>query len=140
MPLGSAAERQCGAQGKAGLQSAVQRVQTAIERGTFVQQCTSILMLRLTPVVPFRCLAGQAQRLACALRALRPVHAGADEGQRLRSASNYLLGLTPLAYPPFLLGSIGGMAVWASIYASLGGAGRTLLENGVSIDQVLAGG
>ena len=55
------------------------------------------------------------------------------------SASNYLLGLTPLTYPPFLLGSVGGMAVWAVIYASLGGAGRTLLQSGVSLDQVLQG-
>ena len=36
------------------MQNAVQRVQAAIERGTFLQQCTSVLILRLTPVVPFR--------------------------------------------------------------------------------------
>ena len=55
------------------------------------------------------------------------------------SASNYLLGLTPLQYPPFIVGSVGGMAVWAVIYASIGGAGRTLLQSGVSLNDVFAG-
>eukprot|EP00884_Botryococcus_braunii_P019407 jgi/Botrbrau1/614/Bobra.0161s0010.1 len=54
------------------------------------------------------------------------------------SASNYLLGMTPLPYWPFLCGSIAGMSVWSVIYASLGGASRALLEQGVEPQLLLA--
>lgn len=40
---------------KGAVQGAVQSVTSAIERGTFLQQVTSVFILRLTPVVPFRC-------------------------------------------------------------------------------------
>lgn len=55
------------------------------------------------------------------------------------SASNYLLGMTPLPYLPFLCGSMLGMSVWSVIYASLGGASRSLLEQGVEPQLLLAG-
>ncbi|EFJ46791.1 hypothetical protein VOLCADRAFT_92596 [Volvox carteri f. nagariensis] len=55
------------------------------------------------------------------------------------SASNYVLGLTPLQLPAFLGGTVAGMAVWSVLYASLGGAGRSLLESGVDMATVLAG-
>ena len=42
-------------EGKAGVRAALQKVEDTIESGTFAQQCTSILLLRLTPIVPFRC-------------------------------------------------------------------------------------
>ena len=44
------------------------------------------------------------------------------------SATNYLLGATPLKFPAFLVGSLAGLTVWCSIYAALGGAGRELLN------------
>ncbi|GLI67441.1 hypothetical protein VaNZ11_011634 [Volvox africanus] len=54
------------------------------------------------------------------------------------SASNYVLGLTPLQLPAFLGGTVAGMAVWSVLYASLGGAGRSLLESGVDMGTVFA--
>ena len=45
-------------EGKAGVRAALQKVEDTIESGTFAQQCTSILLLRLTPIVPFRCCTG----------------------------------------------------------------------------------
>lgn len=56
------------------------------------------------------------------------------------SASNYLLGLTPVQLPAFLGGTLGGMAVWSVLYASLGGASRKLLDNGADIGSLLTGG
>jgi len=55
------------------------------------------------------------------------------------SASNYLLGLTPVQMPAFLGGTLGGMAVWSVLYASLGGASRKLLDNGADIGSLLTG-
>ncbi len=55
------------------------------------------------------------------------------------SASNYLLGLSPLRYAPYISGTLAGMAVWSTVYASLGGASRTLLQSGVEPDVLLAG-
>ena len=180
-------------EGKAGVRAALQKVEDTIESGTFAQQCTSILLLRLTPIVPFRCCCccccpshhvhgvgycvpaagcwarqctckhrGQgagwhqgyfvAEYTLAAAYAMAGLHsqAPADTGSQACSmsahcalgacsASNYLLGLTPLQYPPFIVGSVGGMAVWAVIYASIGGAGRTLLQSGVSLNDVFAG-
>ena len=56
-----------------------------------------------------------------------------------RSATNYLLGLTPLQLPAYMLGTFVGLAFWCSIYASLGGASRSLLQSGVSFDVLLTG-
>ncbi|KAL6751419.1 snare associated Golgi protein-domain-containing protein [Haematococcus lacustris] len=55
------------------------------------------------------------------------------------SASNYLLGLTPLRLPAFLAGTLVGMSVWSAVYAGLGGASRGLLEGGQDIEELLAG-
>ncbi|KAL4458083.1 hypothetical protein ABPG75_012948 [Micractinium tetrahymenae] len=79
----------------------------AIERGSFWQQAGAVLLLRLTPVVPF-------------------------------SASNYVLGLSPLPLPPFLAGTAAGMAFWSLFYASLGGASRSLLLRGVDPELLVA--
>jgi len=79
------------------------RVQNAVESGSFQQQVVAVMLLRLTPVVPF-------------------------------SATNYLLGATPLKFPAYLVGSLAGLTFWCSIYATLGGAGRELLNGGVSLD------
>ncbi|GAB4820468.1 hypothetical protein N2152v2_007514 [Parachlorella kessleri] len=54
------------------------------------------------------------------------------------SASNYLLGLTPLPVAPYLAGTVAGMSCWSLVYASLGGASRSLLSKGVSADVLLA--
>ncbi|KAK9809356.1 hypothetical protein WJX73_008451 [Symbiochloris irregularis] len=56
------------------------------------------------------------------------------------SASNYLLGFTPLGYVPYMTGTLAGMTVWSTVYASLGGASRVLLqEHQTSLESVLAG-
>ncbi|KAK9868933.1 hypothetical protein WJX84_000723 [Apatococcus fuscideae] len=54
------------------------------------------------------------------------------------SASNYLLGLTPVELAPFAAGTLSGMAVWCSVYGTLGGAGRSLLRKGTSLDALLS--
>jgi hypothetical protein len=56
-----------------------------------------------------------------------------------RSASNYLLGLTPVELGPLVLGTVAGMSVWSILYASLGGASKALLESGADLDVLLAG-
>lgn len=53
------------------------------------------------------------------------------------SASNYLLGMTPLQLPPFLAATVTGMSVWSLAFASFGGAGRSLLRNGADLGTVL---
>lgn len=59
----------------------------------------------------------------------------------LCSASNYLLGFTPLGYGPFITGTLAGMSVWSLVYASIGGAGRSLLQQGqADLGQILQGG
>ncbi len=55
------------------------------------------------------------------------------------SASNYVLGLTPVQFPAFLGGTIAGMTVWSFLYASLGGASRALLDSGADMNDLLAG-
>lgn len=54
------------------------------------------------------------------------------------SASNYLLGLTPLQLPAFLGGTVIGLGFWSVFYASLGGASRRLLNQGVRLDVILS--
>lgn len=88
------------------VQSKFIEVQEAIERGSFMQQASAILVLRLTPIVPF-------------------------------SASNYVLGLSPLPVVPYLVGTMAGMAFWSTLYASLGGASRALLTRGADPDALL---
>ncbi|KAI8465569.1 MAG: snare associated Golgi protein-domain-containing protein [Monoraphidium minutum] len=53
------------------------------------------------------------------------------------SATNYLLGLTPVQAPAFLIGTLAGMSVWAVLYASLGGASRALLDGGADLELLL---
>lgn len=52
------------------------------------------------------------------------------------SASNYLLGATPLKFSAYLVGSVAGLSFWCAVFASLGGAGRDLLESGLSLDAL----
>jgi hypothetical protein len=77
------------------------------QNGSFWKQFTAILLLRLTPVVPY-------------------------------SASNYVLGLTPVSMPAYVGGTFVGVSIWAFVYASLGGASRKLLERGVKMDVLFA--
>ncbi len=57
----------------------------------------------------------------------------------LDSASSYLLGLTPLPFKPFFVGTIGAMAIWGPLYASIGSASRALLVNGGDVGELVAG-
>lgn len=153
------------------LESKLQFVHDAIEHGSWWKQAGAIFLLRLTPVVPFRCralgllgrAAGDRCRCPAACEAVlaqrigvpKPpqrsaVQLGEGCAQRLTgrcvpprapcSASNYLLGLTPLPLAPYLVGTVAGMGCWSVVYASLGGASRSLLAKGVSADALLAGG
>mmetsp|Transcript_35354 Transcript_35354/g.100086 ORF Transcript_35354/g.100086 Transcript_35354/m.100086 type:complete len:310 (+) Transcript_35354:789-1718(+) len=54
------------------------------------------------------------------------------------SASNYVLGLSPLSFLPFFGGTVVGMAPWALLFASVGAAGRSLLEGGEDFGQVIS--
>ncbi|KAL6779163.1 hypothetical protein ACKKBF_B18525 [Auxenochlorella protothecoides x Auxenochlorella symbiontica] len=101
------AERLMGADTTSPLAQRAQQLRAVIERGRFWQQAGTILLLRMTPIVPF-------------------------------SASNYMLGLTPLPYTPYALGSAPALVFWAFFYASLGGASRSLLRRGVSPDVLFA--
>lgn len=89
------------------IERALANVYQAVEAGGFGRQAAAILLLRLTPVVPF-------------------------------SAGNYLLGLTPLPYAPFIAGSAAGMALWSFLYASVGGASRALLLRGANAEELFA--
>lgn len=40
---------------------------------------------------------------------------------------------------PFAAGTLSGMAAWCSVYGTLGGAGRSVLKQGTSLDALLAG-
>jgi len=46
------------------------------------------------------------------------------------SASNYLLGLSPIPFTPFFVGTLLGMTPWAVALTSLGRASRSLLQGG----------
>lgn len=54
------------------------------------------------------------------------------------SASNYVLGLSPLPLGPYLTGTFVGMSFWSVVYASLGAGGRAVLSKGVEADTLLA--
>ncbi|KAL4551596.1 hypothetical protein Ndes2526B_g05870 [Nannochloris sp. 'desiccata'] len=53
------------------------------------------------------------------------------------SASNYMLGLSPLPMTPYVTGTVAGMFFWSCIYASFGGASRALLRRGADPDALL---
>lgn len=94
--------------GEHGVGKKLAEVQATIEKGNFWQQFVAVLLLRLTPVVPF-------------------------------SASNYVLGLTPVQFPAFVGGTLAGMSVWSTIYASLGGASREVLDSGKDLGTLFSG-
>ena len=48
--------------------------------------------------------------------------------------------MTPLKIPPFMTGTLAGMTVWGIVYASLGGASRSLLKSGMDLEELIAGG
>eukprot|EP00793_Prasinoderma_coloniale_P002091 PRCOL_00002599-RA len=54
------------------------------------------------------------------------------------SLSNYLLGLTGVGYPAYLLGTMAGMAPWAAFYAFVGASGRNLLLAGDDLGSIFA--
>lgn len=69
------------------VQKQLAKLQHTIENGSVVQQFVAILLLRLTPIVPF-------------------------------SASNYVLGLSPVTYPPFILATGLGVSLDQALYDS----------------------
>lgn len=91
----------------ANVASTLAKVQHTIRTGGFWQQLTAVILLRLTPVVPF-------------------------------SASNYVLGLTPVQTQAYVAGTVIGMSVWSLLYASLGAASRQLLDNGMDLATLFA--
>lgn len=54
------------------------------------------------------------------------------------SASNYVLGLSPISFPVYFTATALGGSIWASVYASLGAASRALLARGAAIDVLVA--
>eukprot|EP00191_Tetraselmis_sp_GSL018_P007048 CAMPEP_0177598100 /NCGR_PEP_ID=MMETSP0419_2-20121207/12127_1 /TAXON_ID=582737 /ORGANISM="Tetraselmis sp., Strain GSL018" /LENGTH=366 /DNA_ID=CAMNT_0019090439 /DNA_START=684 /DNA_END=1785 /DNA_ORIENTATION=- len=96
-----------GEEGGGAAKSLLGDVKETIESGSEWQQFMSVLLLRLTPVVPF-------------------------------SASNYVLGLSPLPFLPFFAATLTGMTPWALLFASIGGAGRSLLDGGEDLQQVFS--
>ncbi len=90
-----------------GVRARVEGVARLTERGTFWQQAGAVLVLRMTPLVPF-------------------------------SISNYLLGVSKLPFPPYLLGTAVGMAIWSPAYAALGGASRAMLLRGAAPEALVA--
>ena len=53
------------------------------------------------------------------------------------SASNYLLGATPLKFEAYLGGSLLGLSFWCILFATLGGASREVLQSGLSPNVIL---
>ena len=47
--------------------------------------------------------------------------------------------MTPLELPAFMAGTVAGMTVWGVVYASLGGASRSLLKSGMDTEQLFGG-
>lgn len=47
--------KESGAESQNAVASAFQKVEDAIEAGSFLQQVIAVTLLRLTPVIPFRC-------------------------------------------------------------------------------------
>ena len=47
--------------------------------------------------------------------------------------------MTPLELPAFMTGTVAGMSVWGIVYASLGGASRSLLKSGVDLEELIGG-
>ncbi|GAX75872.1 hypothetical protein CEUSTIGMA_g3315.t1 [Chlamydomonas eustigma] len=54
------------------------------------------------------------------------------------SASNYVLGLTPVKLESFIGGTVLGMSAWSLVYASLGAASRKLLDKGEDMATLFA--
>lgn len=47
--------------------------------------------------------------------------------------------MTPLELPAFMTGTVAGMSVWGLVYASLGGASRSLLKSGMDLEELIGG-
>lgn len=90
-----------------GIQAQLVGAMATIEKGNFWQQSGAVLMLRMTPLLPY-------------------------------SACNYVLGLSPLPLGPYMLGTVTGMTLWSPLYASLGGASRSLLLRGADPAVLMA--
>eukprot|EP00798_Chlamydomonas_sp_ICE-L_P026422 gene26422-17521_t len=59
--------------------------------------------------------------------------------QPLSITSGLLFGPVKVPYGPYAVGTLVGLSGWCILYASLGGAGRVLLDNGSDLSTVMAG-
>ena len=59
------------------------------------------------------------------------------DGEIACSASNYLLGATPLKFSAYLVGSLVGLSFWCTLFAAVGSAGREVFLSGASLDVLL---
>lgn len=97
---------------------------------------------------------GKAKKPSAVALKIKEVEAAIEEGGPLQqllavmflrltpivpfSASNYVLGLSPVLYTSYIGGTIIGMSAWSLIYASLGAGARKLLDRGVDVPTLFA--
>ena len=100
-----------GGDGGNAVKRALGTVQESIDKGSFWQQFSAVLALRMTPVVPFRCGRVGMTEVTCFACTCQLISAMRGA---LRSASSYLLGLTPLPFKPFFSGTLAAMSLWGT--------------------------
>ena len=57
----------------------------------------------------------------------------------LRSATNYLMGLSSVPFKPFLAATFVAMAIWGPLYASIGAASRGVLQSRGDVGAIFSG-
>lgn len=57
-----------------------------------------------------------------------------------RRSLSYFLGLTPIRFTAYVAGTAVGRGFWSLLYAFIGAYSRTLVQRGMSLNDVLQGG